>query len=105
MSKNVVENVQPKRNQLPPRRPSIIIEDPEFNSVDDYDDRDDDRRTSIAVRQQEKSEERRRPTKSKHKSSSNSSKVRPPVSAGCFHICDTLIFEVYKLLGGGLCDC
>ena len=31
--------------------------------------------------------------------------LRPPVSAGCFHICETLIFEVYQLLGGSLCDC
>ena len=31
--------------------------------------------------------------------------LKPPVSAGCFHICETLIFEVYQLLGGSLCDC
>ena len=30
---------------------------------------------------------------------------RPPVARGCFHVCETLIFEVYKLLGGNLCDC
>ena len=30
---------------------------------------------------------------------------RPPIVGGCFHVCETLIFEVYKLLGGSLCDC
>ena len=30
---------------------------------------------------------------------------RPPVIGGCFHVCKTLIFEVYQLLGGSLCDC
>jgi len=30
---------------------------------------------------------------------------RVPVIAGCFRICDTLIFEVYMLLGGSLCEC
>ena len=101
----MIDTVKAKRIQTPPRRPSIILDNPEFNSVDDYDEREDDRRLSLAVRQREK-EERKRPKKDKRKKGSTESrKVRPPVSAGCFHICDTLIFEVYKLLGGGLCDC
>merc|ERR1711892_1448162 len=88
----VNETVQLKRVQSPPRRPSIIIEDPDLNSIDDYDQREDDRRISLVGRQREKSVERRRPTISKHKKSSG--KARPPAAAGCFQICDTLIFEV-----------
>ena len=26
-------------------------------------------------------------------------------AAGCFHVCKTLIFEVYQLLGGNICKC
>jgi len=48
-------------------------------------------------------EERKRPSKEKPRKEPK--KLRPPISSGCFHICDTLIFEVYKLLGGGICDC
>ena len=81
-------NEQPKRIQTP-RRPITINED--------YDERDDDRTISHVERP------RKRPQIKKHKSSSG--KPRPPTAAGCFQICDTLIFEVYKLLGGGLCDC
>ena len=85
-------NDQPKRIQAIPRRPISINED--------YDERDDDR--SIE-RPRKRPEERSRPPIKKHRSSSG--KPRPPTAAGCFQICDTLIFEVYKLLGGGLCDC
>ena len=91
----------PKKIQLPPRRPSVIIDDPELNSIDD--DEDDDRRVSLAARHREKFEERKRPSKEKPRKEPK--KLRPPISSGCFHICDTLIFEVYKLLGGGICDC
>jgi len=87
-------NEQPKRIQTP-RRPITINED--------YDERDDDRTISHVDRPRKRPEERNRPQIKKHKSSSG--KPRPPTAAGCFQICDTLIFEVYKLLGGGLCDC
>ena len=87
-------NEQPKRIQTP-RRPITINED--------YDERDDVRTLSHVERPRKRPEERNRSQIKKHKSSSG--KPRPPTAAGCFQICDTLIFEVYKLLGGGLCDC
>lgn len=91
---NIVD--QPKRIQATPRRPVVIIEDYDENEVED-------RRTSHIERPRKRPDERKRPQFQKHKSSSG--KPRPPAAAGCFQICDTLIFEVYKLLGGGLCDC
>ena len=100
-SNSLREFPAPKKIQLPPRRPSVIIDDPELNSIDD--DEDDDRRVSFATRHREKFEERKRPSKEKPRKEPK--KLRPPISSGCFHICDTLIFEVYKLLGGGICDC
>merc|ERR1711874_96710 len=83
-----------RRIQPIPRRPSI--------KTDEH-DRDDDRRPSNAGKSKERPAARNRPDIRKSKSSGG--KARPPAAAGCFQICDTLIFEVYKLLGGGLCDC
>merc|ERR1712059_21765 len=32
-------------------------------------------------------------------------KLSTPVSRGCIQLCDTLIFDVYKILGGNVCGC
>ena len=31
--------------------------------------------------------------------------LRKPSAYGCKHLCGTLIYDVYKLLGGKVCDC
>ena len=43
--------------------------------------------------------------KQKKDNKEKSVRARPPLAAGCFSVCDTLIFEVYQLLGGSVCDC
>ena len=48
----------------------------------------------------EKSTKEKRP-----KQKEKNEKSERPRAPGCFSICDTLIFEVYQLLGGSVCDC
>ena len=49
----------------------------------------------------QKSTKDKRPKQKKEKNE----KSERPRASGCFSICDTLIFEVYQLLGGSVCDC
>lgn len=49
----------------------------------------------------QKSTKEKRPKQKKEKNE----KSERPRAPGCFSICDTLIFEVYQLLGGSVCDC
>ena len=54
----------------------------------------------------EKRPKEKRPKQKKvNKEKEKSRRPRPPLAAGCFSVCDTLIFEVYQLLGGSVCDC
>ena len=77
----------------------------------------DDRRVNIGVRKssQEKKNDKGgraidKPEKKKSKSKKKQNRseelgITPPVKSGCFSLCDSLIFEVYQLMGGAVCDC
>ena len=77
----------------------------------------EDRRVNIGVRKssQEKKNDKGgraidKPEKKKSKSKKKQSRseelgITPPVKTGCFSLCDSLIFEVYQLMGGAVCDC
>lgn len=40
-----------------------------------------------------------------NKEKEKSQRQKPSLAPGCVSICNTLIFEVYQLLGGSVCDC
>ena len=91
-------------------RPKIFIDKEEFK--DSFEDETTESRTEPRRKEQKKQKEERRerPKNNKKKRPKKQKKEqkieqRPPVVGGCFHVCETLIFEVYKLLGGSLCDC
>ena len=122
-------NIQENGNNLPPAKaqvvistvktdkrihipgtsntPKIIIDEEKL--TDSFKEETIQRRTEPRRKEEKKHQEERReaPKKKKpkkHKKEQNI-KQRPPVVGGCFHVFETLIFEVYKLLGGSLCDC
>ena len=87
-------------------RPKIVITESDFDeSIEE--EGEDRRNITHRKEQKEKKENRERPNKKRPKKKKKEQKKeqRPPVATGCFHVCETLIFEVYKLLGGSLCDC
>ena len=109
-----IENVE-KRISIPRQsssrntsnRPKIFIDDEDF---DESLEEESNERVNVPQRKEQKKkiEERRERPKKKRpqkKKKEQRKEQRPPVVAGCFHVCETLIFEVYKLLGGSLCDC
>merc|ERR1719347_323762 len=92
---------KPSNNQS---RPKIIIDEDEFD--DSFEEEIEERRTK--PRKTEHKDDKRQKTKKKRPSKGKKQErieQRPPVIGGCFHVCKTLIFEVYQLLGGSLCDC
>jgi len=102
-------------------RPTIFIpneeatlDDPRLNTVDsrDLEERKlerqnelEERRKASFRKQEDKKQGKDKRPSSKQKFKKKKKEQRPPVSPGCFHICESLIFEVYKILGGNLCDC
>merc|ERR1711892_1117504 len=88
-------------------RPKIFIEEEDYE--DSFEEVTTERRTEPRRKeqQQQKEERRPRPKKNRPHKGKKQQKIeqRPPVVGGCFHVCSTLIFEVYQLLGGSLCDC
>merc|ERR1711874_54236 len=84
-------------------RPKIIISEGEFE--DSFEENSTEKRTE--QREEKKEDRRHKPKKKRPLKGKKQQKIeqRPPVVGGCFHVCETLIFEVYKLLGGSLCDC
>jgi len=92
---------KPSNNQS---RPKIIIDEDEFD--DSFEEEIGERRTK--PRKTENKDDKRQKSKKKRPSKGKKQELieqRPPVIGGCFHVCKTLIFEVYQLLGGSLCDC
>merc|ERR1711887_429972 len=92
---------KPSNNQS---RPKIIISKGEFE--DSFEEENEERRTK--PRRKEQKEDKRQKSKKKRPFKGEKTELveqRPPVIGGCFHVCKTLIFEVYQLLGGSLCDC
>ena len=92
---------EPSNNQS---RPKIIIDEDEFD--DSFEEEIGERRTK--PRKTEHKNDKRQKSKKKRPSKGKKQELieqRPPVIGGCFHVCKTLIFEVYQLLGGSLCDC
>jgi len=98
-------------------RPSIFIprEPTEVELIDarEVEDRKAERQNEIEERRKQKfknkfKKDNDRPHKKKFKKEYEEKKIkeqRPPVIPGCFRICDTLIFEVYQILGGNVCEC
>jgi len=91
-----------KTSSLGSGRPKLFIDEEEFESSEE----NEIRQTTERIHRKKNS----RPKQKKNKTESRKKKPekieqRPPVVGGCFHVCETLIFEVYKLLGGSLCDC
>merc|ERR1711874_197425 len=84
----------------------IIISEDEFE--DSFEENSTEKRTEQREEKKKEKEDRRhKPKKKRPLKGKKQQKIeqRPPVVGGCFHVCETLIFEVYKLLGGSLCDC
>merc|ERR1719228_1113708 len=102
---NVVRiNIPRQKPSVNQSRPIIIIDDEEFlDSVEE-----EVKETRKKPRKKEQKEEKRQKSKKQRPFKGKKQEVieqRPPVIGGCFHVCKTLIFEVYQLLGGSLCDC
>ena len=97
-------NIPRQKPSVNQSRPKIIIDDEEF--LDSVEEEVKERK--IKPRKQEQKEEKRQKSKKKRPFKGKKKEVieqRPPVIGGCFHVCKTIILEVYQLLGGSLCDC
>ena len=74
-------------------------------------DRATDNRVDVDARKENLRKDSKKGKKDGSKKGSNRGKENDdvglgrPDTTGCYHVCDTLIFEVYKLLGGSICDC
>jgi len=91
-----------RRTDLPLRAGGDKRKRPQKNRFDDEYDEDydyeyEDRKQQLRPKKSKK--------KNKNKKKKKPSKLRPPISPTCLRVCETLIFEVYQLLGGTLCDC
>ena len=63
-------------------------------------DHTNERRANGSKQKKKKDGQFKRPKKEKQQS-----KSLPPVAPGCVQVCGSLIYEVYVLLGGRVCDC
>ena len=66
-------------------------------------DHTNERKANGAKQKKKKDGKLKRPVKAKKEK--QQSKSLPPVAPGCVQVCGSLIYEVYVLLGGRVCDC
>ena len=94
--------VQDSRVQVPKRR------EEEEEKAGAEDNTIDDRRSKTGKKDGGKKQKTgKRSKKGKHGGAKKqkSGSAAAPLSPGCFRICDSLIYEVYTLLGGNICQC
>ena len=66
-------------------------------------DHTNERRANGSKQKKKQDGKLKRPVKAKKEK--QQSKSLPPVAQGCVQVCGSLIYEVYVLLGGRVCDC